>query len=103
MRKLLFAGVLLLLPALAQAQLIQDRPIVSAERLQLGAGINHEWFHGSEDIPLPHVEKEFTLGLYGAYNMVPALDIVAFSKRGLDSKLWNSAIGLRVTFFAGGE
>lgn len=103
MKRALLLLALLALPAIAQAQTYPDRPIVSATRLQLGAGINYEWFSGSEDVPLPAVDKEFTLGLYGAYNMVPALDIIGFTKRGLDSKIWNSALGLRVTIFAGGQ
>ena len=101
MRKLFILLALLAIPVVVHAQDASDRPLVSASRLQLGGGINHEWFSGSADSPVITIKKEFTLGLYASYNMVPQVDIIAFSKRGLDSKIWNSALGLRITIFSG--
>ena len=105
LRKLLMVLMLMAVPIAAHAQFAGEveRPIVSASRLQLGGGINHEWYGSDKDGNLPSVRKEFTLGLYSAYNLVPALDLVGFAKRGLDSEVWNTALGIRVTFFAGGE
>lgn len=95
--------LLLLLLALPLAAHANDYPLVSAHRLQLGGGVNREWFNAEDDAPKLKIAEEFSIGLYAAYNLVPALDLVGSAKRGLDSHVWNSSVGLRITFYAGGD
>lgn len=94
---------LVLIPAAAHAQ-TPDVPLFSAERLQLGAGLNYEWLAVTDGATAdPAFPKEFTAGLYGSYNIYTPLDFIGFSKYGLDSRRINSALGLRLTFFSGAK
>lgn len=87
---------------MAQAQ-SPEVPLFSLSRLQIGAGANYEWFSAEDGAqPFPF-QKEWTIGLYSSYNVIPQLDVIGFSKYGLDNKVFNSALGLRVVLFAGSE
>jgi hypothetical protein len=100
---LALVALLFAVPAFAQFQTRQEVPIMSATRLQLGAGANYEWLSkGNNSSIATPFQKEFTVGLYGAYNIVPNVDAVAFTKYGVDNKWFNTALGVRVTFFSGG-
>lgn len=88
----------------SQARAQTEASLFSLDRLQLGAGLNHEWFSKGDDNALDRtINKEFTVGLYGSYNVIPPMSFIGFTKYGLDSKEFNSALGLRVTIFSGVE
>lgn len=106
MRKLFLLSLFALaLAAPASAQSFGDEvSFWNPVRGQLALGGNYEFFHGAKtaDVPFAY-DKEFTVGLFGAWNLVPALDIVGFSKYGVDNRVFNSALGVRYTLWSGKE
>lgn len=85
----------------AAAHAADDRPLLSPDRVQIGAGLNYEFNTPgtSNASPVQIFGKEWTAGVYGSYNLVPKLDLIAFSKFGLDNHDFNSALGLRLVIW----
>lgn len=93
------------LSILASAVHAEDKPLLSVERVSLGAGFNYA-FHAAPfetSAPLPEFRKEFEAGLYGAYNLTPHLSAVASSVYGLDNKTFRTSLGVRIRLFQGGK
>lgn len=80
-----------------------EYPIFSIQRVHLGAGANYEWCASQGDEPLPAFDKEWTAGLYAAYNMTPQLSLVGSGVYSLDTKFLRTSVGLRVRIFQGGQ
>jgi hypothetical protein len=73
-------------------------------RGQLALGGNYEFFNGAKTAESPMLyDKEFTVGIFGSWNLVPALDLVGFTKYGVDNRVFNSALGVRYTIWTGKE
>lgn len=91
-------------PNAAQA-VSEPKPLLSIERLSLGAGVNYAFFSAplESSARIPEFEKEFEVGVFAAYNLIPHLSLVGSSVYGLDNKLFRSSVGLRVRLFQGGE
>jgi hypothetical protein len=106
MRKLILLSLFALAlaaPAAAQTS-IGEVSFWDPVRGQLAIGGNYEFHAGAKtaDVPLLY-DKEFTVGIYGAWNLVPAIDLIAFSKYGVDNRVFNSALGVRYTIWSGKE
>jgi len=86
-------------PVAAQTTLV-DVPILSEKRISMGLGANYSWWHG-DDASVPSWKKEWQGGIYAAYVLTPNVAVVGKTEYGVDSKLFNTALGVRVTVFAG--
>lgn len=98
--------LLLLVASTAQAAVgnIEDNvPLLSAKRLQVGLGVQHTWYSGESggNQEVPTFGKEFEVGAFAAYNIVPNLDLTGSTAYGLDNKVFRSSLGLRVVIFRG--
>lgn len=99
--------LLAVLCGLAPAAFAQDPapapeyPIISLSRVHLGAGLNYEWCASQGEEPLPAFDKEWTAGLYAAYNMTPQLSLVGSGVYSVDTKFLRTSVGLRVRIFQG--
>lgn len=102
-KKLLMLMVLCVVavPAFAQDEVSLFDPV----RGQLAVGANYEWFNATGEATEPDLfyQKEFTLGVYGSWNLVPSLDLIGFTKYGLDNRIFNTAVGIRYVLFSGKE
>ena len=101
MKKLILCALLALCCAGAAAA--GETSLLSLSRGQLALGGNYEWYNPDDDVDygaLPF-EKEWTVGLYGSWNLITELDLIGFTKYGLDNKFFNSAIGIRYTIWSG--
>ena len=96
--------LLLLVASTARAEdapvLIQNEPILSLKRLSLAVGADYAWWSG-EQSNQPSFDKEWQAGFYGAYSLTPHLAAIGRVEYGLDSKLFHSALGIRLTVFKG--
>lgn len=96
----------LVVPSLAHAA--NDVPLISAQRLAVGAGVNREWTPNSQ---FDLIKQEWTAGIYGAYALtastsesrIPRLSLVGSSVFGMDTKVSRWSLGLRVTLWDGGK
>lgn len=110
--KQLFTAVALLFVVGAAGVAAADTtqyPILSVERLTLGARLEHAWYSGSQDGPvlfLTHdIQKEFGVGVVGAYALTAGeypTALIGGTVYALDSKWFRSYVGLNVRLFAGG-
>ena len=101
-----------LLPALLLAALSgisgqaesADAPILSLKRLSLGAGLDNQWFaKAGVDATLPAFDREWGVGLYGAYNLTGGLSLTGSSVYGMDNRWIHSKLGVRLRIFAGSK
>lgn len=102
---MLLTGLALLVAASALAADGEEKGLLDLSRGQLALGGNYEWFARTSDqsAELTGFEKEWTAGLYASWNLIPELDLIGFSKFGLDNHIINSAIGLRYTIWSGSK
>lgn len=70
-------------------------------RGSVAIGGNYEIYTALGDQEAPPYEKEWTLGGYGAYNLVPKLSLVGQVAYGFDNNLWRSNLGLDYPFYDG--
>lgn len=114
MRKLLAVAVLLSLSLFALAlptHAGDNVPILSMERVSLGAAADYCGFQKSGDQPLPAYSKSWELGLIGSYTLVapkpgekgPILSLAAASSYDVDNKWFRHRLGLRLVVFRGGK
>ena len=98
---LLFLILALAAAAGKPAHAADDVPLLSVTRLQLAGGANYLWYGAEASEPTPSFGKEWEVGVYGAYNLVPSVDLVGSVAWGLDNKLYQTRIGVRLALFAG--
>ena len=98
----LFALAVVSTAAHAQAE---PKPLLSAERLSIGAGVNYAFYSAplESSARLPDFKKEWEAGVFAAYNLTPHLSAVGSSVYGLDNKQFRTSLGLRVRIFQGGK
>lgn len=101
--KVLVAAVLMM-AAVAVAQ-AEDKPLFSWERLSFAAGVNYAWHAAPFEnaAPVPAFGKEWEAGLYAAYNLTPRLSLAGSSVYGMDNKLVESRVGVRIRLGSGNE
>jgi hypothetical protein len=99
-----FALNILASSAMAQAAPV-PKPLLSVERLSVGAGLNYAFYSAplESSARIPEFEKEWEVGVFAADNLIPHLSLVGSSAYGLDNKLFRSSVGLRVRLFQGGN
>lgn len=106
MRKTLMLAVLVLsmlamFGAPCRAETL-DLPIFTPQRLALAVGADYATYSGASAPKFP-VTKEFQAGVFAAYKMTPTLSLVAGSRYGMDSKQFDTKIGLRLLVWDGGK
>lgn len=89
--------------ASAQVENPAQYPILSLQRLHAGVRTEYAWWTGKDDTQLPGVEKEFALGLVGAYSMVPRLSATGRILYHLDSRITAYTVGVNFEFYSGGR
>lgn len=108
MKKLLFllpVIVTLACPLFVPPVLAAEKPLLDWSRLSLSAGIDYAWYGAPTETsaPVPFFEKEWEVGLYGAYVLAapaagqsgPVVSLAGSSAYGLDNKLIRTKVGLR--------
>jgi hypothetical protein len=82
---------------------LEERPFLDPSRGQLAAGFGYDFYsRGSEAATdVNGFKKEFTVGLYGSWNLVEELDLAGATVFGLDNHVFRSHIGIRYTMWAG--
>jgi len=64
-------------------------------RLSFGVGGGYVW-HTGEEANLPTTRKEFEVGGFGAYNIVPNLSFAGYAVRGFENRTWRVGLGPRL-------
>lgn len=108
MRKIVLIAALFAMFVPVFAYAANDYPLVSANRLAVGAGVNREWTPNAD---ASAIRQEFTAGVYAAYALtasqseqrIPRLSLVGSSIYGFDSKASRWSLGVRVTLWDGGK
>ena len=105
MKKLILvlaALVALAAPAAAQTEpgTIPNAPLLSITRLSVGVGASYAFYSGDEG-NRPSFAKEWEGGLFAAYALTPNVAAVGSVVYGLDSKVYRSSVGVRVSVFRG--
>ncbi len=104
MKKLLFVAALAVLAFAAVAQsraaTIENVPIFSPLRAAVAVGADYA-FYGGKDAPAFPVKKEWQGGVFGSYRLTPTLSLVAGMRYGVDSKQFDTKVGLRLLLWAG--
>lgn len=72
-----------------------DRPWTSPDNLTVSAGANYQWWRAADNAPQLNVPKEWTVGLYNAWQLTKHVDAIGTVEYGTDSKLWQFKIGAR--------
>jgi hypothetical protein len=65
-------------------------------RLSFGVGGGYTW-HTGEEASLPTTRKEFEVGAFGAYNIVPNFSAAGYAVRGFENRTWRAGLGPRLT------
>ena len=100
-RNVLLALAILALPSLCWAQEPVEYPLLSAKRAVLAAGASYEFYSAEGSEALPAFGKEWVVGLYGAYRIVPKLAVAGSMAYGFDNEWLRTSIGPRYTFYSG--
>ena len=104
MRLLLAAFAALFLAAVvvttAPAETLQNVPLFSPLRASLAVGADYAFYSGAQAPAFP-VKKEWQGGVFGAYKLTPTLALVGGTRYGVDSKQFDSKIGLRLKVWSG--
>lgn len=93
---------------LADEIVVGEHDALSLARLSVGAGGNYRWFVAQGGVAEPKFKKEWTVGLYSAYNLtrgangIGRTSAIGAVEIGTDTKLLEYKIGVRVTLFSGG-
>lgn len=91
MKKLLLAALFAL--ALASPAVAQDRPLFSLARLTLAAGVDYSF---------PEVgPNQLKVGVFGAYNLTPILSLTGSTVYPLETKDFETRVGVRVRVWRG--
>lgn len=111
MKKVLSTAFLLALVAAAATAYAEDTtqyPILSAQRLTVGARLEHSWYSGNPDGPVSfltnEVGKEFGVGGVAAYSLTGGqypTSLVGGTVYALDSRFFRSWVGFNVRLFSG--
>lgn len=100
MKSLVLTLILLSLAVVASAAELVDRPLFSPTRLSLAVGGDYAFYSGANAPKFP-VKKEWQAGVFAAYKLTPTLSLVAASRYGVDSKQFDSKVGLRLLVWSG--
>jgi len=99
---LILASAAVLLAAPVAAQVSPDKPLLTAERLHIGASIRYASWSAPQGTLLTTFKKEFEVGLPVAYNL-NRFDIVGGGFYLTDSKAYRWTIGIAIELpIAGG-
>lgn len=90
----------LLVATAVQAQTVPNVPIFSPLRASLAVGADYA-FYGGKDAPAFPVKKEWQSGIFAGYKLTPALSLIAATRYGLDSKQFDTKLGLRLILWSG--
>jgi hypothetical protein len=69
----------------------------AAHRATFALGGNYEFYSAEGAEPAPPFDKEFSLGAYGAWNLVPKLSAVGSVAYGVDNQFVRTALGVSYT------
>lgn len=105
MKKLIAVAFLLCLAAPALAHNPDfPYPLLAKERLTIGARVEHAWYSGEDNFLVNEVEKEFGVGVVGAYALTGGqypLSLIGGTVYAMDSKWFRSYVGINVRLFSG--
>jgi len=91
-RALLILGALALI-LMAQPVRAEDAPILSMRRVSFATGADHQWYHDGA--------KNWQVGVYGAYNVIPHASIVASSIYDFRYEYLEHRVGIRIRIWQG--
>ena len=104
MKFLLLPVLLLALSAGAGQAQTTDKTLLSLSRRSLAAAVDNQWFaKAGVDATVPAFDREWAVGLYGAYNLTPGVSLTASSTYAMDNRWIQSKLGVRLRIFAGGQ
>lgn len=66
-----------------------------AHRGSFGVGGGYA-FHSGDESNLPATRKEWEVGAYGAYNVVPNFSVAGYGVRGFENRTWRVGLGPRL-------
>ena len=91
----------LLLTASAYAA-TSDLPLFSAKRAALAVGGDFALYGGASAPALPF-KKEWQAGIFGGYKLTPTVALVASERYGVDTKQFETKVGLRLIVWDGAK
>ena len=94
-------ALVVLTAAVCQSATI-DAPAFSTKRLAVAAGADYAFYSG-KDAPALGWKKEFQAGLFGAYKLTPTLAATGSWRYGLDTKQFETKVGLRLIVWDGSK
>ena len=77
-------------------------PLFSPLRAAVAVGADYAFYSG-HDAPVFPVKKEWQAGIFGSYKLTPTLSLVGGTRYGLDSKQFDSKVGLRLLVWDGNK
>lgn len=107
MKKLVLMFVLLCATTLAVGQTasaapVTTAPIFSVQRLALATGADYAFYSGAQAPAFP-VKKEWQVGVFASYKLTSTLSLTGGTRLGVDSKQFDSKIGLRLLVWEGNK
>lgn len=87
--------------ALSRLAFCEPSPLFDKSRASLAVGADYAFYQKTGSQPLPSFKKEFEVGIYGAYNLVPKLSLVSSAQLGVDNLLVKWKLGARYVIFRG--
>ena len=91
----------LLLTASAYAA-TSDLPLFSAKRAALAVGGEYAFYSG-QDAPALNFKKEWQAGIFGGYKLTPTTSLTASLRYGVDTKQFETKVGLRLIVWDGAK
>ncbi len=87
-------------PLPSQGATLSDVPIFSPKRASLAVGADYAFYSGS-GAPVFPVKKEWQGGIFAGYKLTTNLSLIAATRYGVDSKQFDSKLGLRLLVWSG--
>jgi hypothetical protein len=97
------ATLVLIFVACSQAKAAAiTAPIFSPLRAAIAVGADYAFYSGSQ-APVFPVKKEWQVGIFGSYKLTPTLSLVGGTRLAVDSKQFDSKVGLRLLVWDGNK
>lgn len=77
-------------------------PVFSPLRAALAVGADYAFYSG-KDAPAFPVKKEWQVGIFGSYKLTTTLSLVGGTRFAVDSKQFDSKVGLRLLVWDGNK
>ena len=97
------ATLVLVFVACSQARAAAvSAPVFSPLRAALAVGADYAFYSG-KDAPAFPVRKEWQVGVFGSYKLTTTLSLVGGTRFAVDSKQFDSKVGLRLLVWDGNK